>query len=494
VGDIPRYLDSLATQFSGCGTDVVAQALLARPYLYAVDTKRERWSSVAATMVPGLYLASRVVRTRRDRVMYVSVVSGVRRRRRRGQSGSLVYAEHVKSPHANQVPGHAFISYVHEDSALVDRLQRILEAAGIRVWRDTADLWPGQDWKMEIRRAIKSNSLAFIACFSPNSQQRIESYQNEELLLAVEQMRLRKPGQPWLIPVRFGNCETPEFDLGAGRTLGSLQHVDLFDGFWERGTARLVASVLRILVESIEGLHESSEAASNTGPWRFDDAESVTVVCAQLPIDMLPPFANPSHPDYSEVYRFAELGSLFELYGHLRATNPSIQVDVLDPPRLSPPYFASHLIALGGFSWNSVTLAILNRLSLPVMQVVDREMPGTGFFAVQENGYEKRLLPVFRQSNGTEILREDVALFVRAASPFNGRRTVSICTGMYAAGTFGAVRALTDPGFRDRNAEYLARRFSDSDSFCILSRVQVEYGVVLTPDWTLSDSLLFEWP
>jgi hypothetical protein len=144
-------------------------------------------------------------------------------------------------------PGHAFISYVREDGKRVDRLQGILQAAGIEVWRDTANLWPGQDWKIEIRQAITTGSLAFIACFSENSQMREASYQNEELILAVEQMRLRWPGQPWLIPVRFAECEIPAFDLGAGRTLDSLQRVDLLGDSWEHGGARLVAAVLRIL-------------------------------------------------------------------------------------------------------------------------------------------------------------------------------------------------------------------------------------------------------
>ncbi|NRQ36301.1 toll/interleukin-1 receptor domain-containing protein [Nonomuraea sp. NN258] len=145
------------------------------------------------------------------------------------------------------LPGHAFISYVREDKDRVDRLQDILESAGIRVWRDIDDLWPGQDWKIEIRNAITSGSLAFIACFSEHTQARQTSYQNEELLLAVDQVRLRPPGAAWLIPVRFADCAPPEFDLGAGRTLGSLQRVDLFGSSWERGTARLVAAVLKIL-------------------------------------------------------------------------------------------------------------------------------------------------------------------------------------------------------------------------------------------------------
>ncbi|MGI5487964.1 toll/interleukin-1 receptor domain-containing protein [Microtetraspora malaysiensis] len=145
------------------------------------------------------------------------------------------------------VPGHAFISYVREDAERVDRLQEILKSAGIRVWRDTDNLWPGQDWKIEITQAIKADGLAFIACFSTHSVSRERSFQHEELILAVEELRLRRPGKGWLIPVRFDDCELPHYDVGPGRTLGSLQWLDLFDDTWERGADRLVKAVLNIL-------------------------------------------------------------------------------------------------------------------------------------------------------------------------------------------------------------------------------------------------------
>ena len=45
--------------------------------------------------------------------------------------------------------GHVFISYVREDAQHVDRLELILEAAGVQVWRDTEALWPGQDWALD---------------------------------------------------------------------------------------------------------------------------------------------------------------------------------------------------------------------------------------------------------------------------------------------------------------------------------------------------------
>jgi hypothetical protein len=87
----------------------------------------------------------------------------------------------------DKLPGHAFISYVREDSQEVDKLQRVLEAAGVSVWRDTADLWPGEDWRSKIRQAIVQNALVFIACFSTRGIAREKSYQYEELLLAVDQ-------------------------------------------------------------------------------------------------------------------------------------------------------------------------------------------------------------------------------------------------------------------------------------------------------------------
>lgn len=151
--------------------------------------------------------------------------------------------------------GHAFISYVREDSGRVDELQRDLQVAGIPVWRDTADLWPGQDWRTMIRRAITANALVFLACFSSQSVSKKKSYQNEELALAIEQLRLRRPDDPWLIPVRLDDCQVPDLDIGAGRTLGSIQRADLFGDRYEEGMKRLITIIQRLLGQQSEEQH-----------------------------------------------------------------------------------------------------------------------------------------------------------------------------------------------------------------------------------------------
>jgi TIR domain len=135
--------------------------------------------------------------------------------------------------------GHVFISYVREDQQRVSRLEGQFRSAGIRLWRDSTDLRPGQDWAIEIRRAIE-RGLAFIACFSEHTERRSASFQNKELIWAVEEVRGHQPGRVWLLPVRFAECKLPTFDLGGGRSLDALHRVDLFeDSIWDSGAKRL---------------------------------------------------------------------------------------------------------------------------------------------------------------------------------------------------------------------------------------------------------------
>jgi hypothetical protein len=156
-------------------------------------------------------------------------------------------------------PGHAFISHDPEDGRTADWLQHILEGAGIRVWRDAVDLLPGQNRRVEIRKAIGEGTLVFIACFSSISLARPRSIQNEELLLAVEQLRMRLPDDPWLIPVRFDDCRVPDIEIGGGRTLTSLEPADLFGDGAETAVEQIVATVGRLLGNEVRTLPQSGD-------------------------------------------------------------------------------------------------------------------------------------------------------------------------------------------------------------------------------------------
>lgn len=144
---------------------------------------------------------------------------------------------------------HVFISYVREDSDAVDALCAILEAAQIPYWRDRSSLGPGDAWRAKIREAIRDGSLVFLACFSDNSRAKDRSYMNEELTLAIEEFRKMPPGRTWMIPVRFDEGNVPDWDLGAGRTLGDLNYCDLFGPRHVASAAGLVTTILRLTGE-----------------------------------------------------------------------------------------------------------------------------------------------------------------------------------------------------------------------------------------------------
>lgn len=253
-----------------------------------------------------------------------------------------------------------------------------------------------------------------------------------------------------------------------------------------------LASPASPLSASRSSLAESISAT----PWRFEDGETVTVVCAQLPQHMLDqiPYTNVDDPDYIELLTYSELDSLFELYGHLRAANPASHVFRRIATKMESDDYHTHLAVLGGIDWNQLTRTILDKLQLPVRQVADWNTEGGQYFEADDNGTVTKFRPVLRKQGGKDILDEDVALFARAVSPFNRERTVTICHGMYGRGTFGAVRALTDSLFRKRNSDYVKSRFGDCDAYCILTRVPIVDGKTLTPDWESGEHTLFEWP
>jgi transcriptional regulator with XRE-family HTH domain len=233
------------------------------------------------------------------------------------------------------------------------------------------------------------------------------------------------------------------------------------------------------------------------GPLRFEDADVIRIVCSKWPSEMLDsmkPYTDIHDPDYIELLASSELDALFEILRQLSRDNPTSRVvPHIGRESMGQDDYSSHLVCLGGIDWNEATESTLNRIRIPVRQVADWKSESGPYFEVEDSGSKTQHRPVVRKNGSRGVLVEDVALFARAANPFNRERSITMFNGMYARGTYGAARALTDDNFRNRNAEYLRSRFGNSKSYCILMRVQVENDKALTPDWTSGDSTLFEW-
>jgi HEAT repeat protein len=134
-----------------------------------------------------------------------------------------------------------FISYVGEDLPLVRRLVDILREYDIEVWFDRDALKPGVRWRDEIRAGITLGDY-FIACFSHEYSKRVRSFMNEELTLAIEELRQRPFDRAWFLPVLLSETEIPDRSIGAGETLRSIQWVDLFHD-WHAGVAKILSVV-----------------------------------------------------------------------------------------------------------------------------------------------------------------------------------------------------------------------------------------------------------
>ena len=137
----------------------------------------------------------------------------------------------------------AFISYVSENAEIVDLLCQELKSRDIQVWRDRDEIAPGSRWKQEIRTAIREGTF-FIACFSKEYNDRDKTYMNEELIIAIEELRQRPTERIWFIPVKLNECEIPDRDIGGGETLRDLHYVNLFED-WDGGIQRVLTVVQR---------------------------------------------------------------------------------------------------------------------------------------------------------------------------------------------------------------------------------------------------------
>ena len=156
---------------------------------------------------------------------------------------------------------HVFISYVRENRELVDRLCEDLTSHGIEVWLDRNSLPPGVQWRPAIRRAIRAGAF-FIACFSSEYNERLRNQMNQELRLAIEELQLHPDNEVWFIPVKLNECQIPDIDIGAGKTLLDINYVNLYED-WDGNIQR----ILRVIQpESFVGQEPTSSEEPDRQP------------------------------------------------------------------------------------------------------------------------------------------------------------------------------------------------------------------------------------
>jgi len=101
-----------------------------------------------------------------------------------------------------------FLCHSSQDKPIVRELyQRLLAEGWINPWLDEEKLLPGQDWDMEIEKAVEAAD-AVIVCLS-NSSVTKEGYVQKELKRVLDVADSKPDEVIFIIPVRLDDCEVP---------------------------------------------------------------------------------------------------------------------------------------------------------------------------------------------------------------------------------------------------------------------------------------------
>jgi|GEM_PF-1098484 len=116
-------------------------------------------------------------------------------------------------------PLKVFLCHAHADRDSVRGLYARLTQDGVDVWFDKAKLLPGQDWELEIRKAVREADVV-VVCLSKQFNQ--AGFRQKEVRLALDTAMEKPEGEIFIIPARLEECDNLE-------SLRKWHWVDLFE-------------------------------------------------------------------------------------------------------------------------------------------------------------------------------------------------------------------------------------------------------------------------
>ena len=129
-------------------------------------------------------------------------------------------------PTTDKRPLKVFLCHAHADRDTVRELYTRLTKDGVDAWLDKEKLLPGQDWELEIRKAVREADVVMV-CLSKQFNQ--AGFRQKEVRLALDTAMEQPEGEIFIIPARLEECDNLE-------SLSKWQWVDLFE---ESGYKRL---------------------------------------------------------------------------------------------------------------------------------------------------------------------------------------------------------------------------------------------------------------
>ncbi len=105
-------------------------------------------------------------------------------------------------------PPRVFICYEKGDAERTREIYDYLSDLGADPWRDKEKLVIGDNWEVEIQKAVR-DADAFVVCFSSAFDK--VGFRQQEVRWAMEALRLRPPDRGFVIPFMLAPCELPDW-------------------------------------------------------------------------------------------------------------------------------------------------------------------------------------------------------------------------------------------------------------------------------------------
>jgi formylglycine-generating enzyme required for sulfatase activity len=153
-------------------------------------------------------------------------------------------------------PLRVFLCHSSNDKPTVRELyQKLCNESWLKPWLDEEELYPGQDWNLEIEKAVESAD-AILVFLSKNSITK-EGYVQREIRIALDYADYKPEGTLFIIPVRLEECTPP-------KRLVRWQYADYFEGQRGRAFERLLISLKRRAETLGLGFEESVQSGMPT--------------------------------------------------------------------------------------------------------------------------------------------------------------------------------------------------------------------------------------
>lgn len=221
--------------------------------------------------------------------------------------------------------------------------------------------------------------------------------------------------------------------------------------------------------------------------WHFPDRSRITLACSRLPPERLPLSADRGFLNYVRLSGLADLDTLVDIYGEVRAYNPDSRITVVAAQDLTPQNVANHLVLIGGLTWEKLFPSFSRIFPIP-LESEDPADRGAIVVDDPDGGAHE-----FKYTLSGNELVEDVGFFARGYNPAAPQRTLTVCGGITTRGVLGAARCFIAREMRENNERYLTPRFPHGSTYCIVMKVPVFNGEPITPNLSKKENRLYEW-